>query len=244
MPNYIEQALLKYMAGEKFKITHSPHQHVTPTYGAKVQYTAPTDTSAPLDKAGITRLQCVIGTLLYYARAIDNTMLVALGSLSSAQSKGTERTALALTQLLNYAATHPDAALRYHASDMQLRIHTDASYLSETKARSRAGGFMFLSSNPLPPGVTTPPINGAILIVSSIMDQVLSSATEAEVGAAFYVTKEAVSVRNTLTALGHTQGSTPIECDNQCATGIMNDTVKQKRSKAMDMRFYWLRDRV
>jgi hypothetical protein len=27
------------------------------------------------------------------------------------------------------------------------------------------------------------------------------------------------------------------------ASGIANDTVKQKRSKAMDMHFYWIRDR-
>ena len=32
--------------------------------------------------------------------------------------------------------------------------------------------------------------------------------------------------------------------DNSTADGIMNGTVKQRRSKATDMRFYWLRDRV
>ena len=63
-------------------------------------------------------------------------------------------------------------------------------------------------------------------------------------GAAFYVTKEEVSVRNTLNALGHIQGSTPIEYKNQCATGIMKDTIKQKQSKEMDIQLYWLRSRV
>jgi hypothetical protein len=32
--------------------------------------------------------------------------------------------------------------------------------------------------------------------------------------------------------------------DNSTASGIANNSVKQKRSKAMDMRFYWIRDRV
>ena len=96
---------------------------------------------------------------------------------------------------------------------------------------------MYLSSNPLPPGVTSPPINAAVMIISSIMDQVLSSATEAEIGAAFYVTKKAVQVKNTLIELGHKQLATPVECDNQCATGIMNNIVKQKHRKVMDMRF-------
>ena len=44
--------------------------------------------------------------------------------------------------------------------------------------------------------------------------------------------------------MGHPQGPTPIQFDNKCATGILTDTVVQRRSKAMDMRFYWLRDRV
>ena len=37
---------------------------------------------------------------------------------------------------------------------------------------------------------------------------------------------------------------TPIQTDNSTAEGIANDTVKAKRSKAMDMRFYWIKDRV
>jgi predicted transposase YdaD len=32
--------------------------------------------------------------------------------------------------------------------------------------------------------------------------------------------------------------------DNSTATGIANHSIKQKRSKAIDMRFYWIRDRV
>ena len=51
-------------------------------------------------------------------------------------------------------------------------------------------------------------------------------------------------MRTTLLEMGHPQGPTPIQFDNKCATGILTDTVVQRRSKAMDMRFYWLRDRV
>ena len=64
-------------------------------------------------------------------------MLVAIGSLSAAQSKGTEATAQKVTQLLDYCTTHPDAIIRYHQSDMILDVDSDASYLSEPKARSQ-----------------------------------------------------------------------------------------------------------
>ena len=50
--------------------------------------------------------------------------------------------------LLDYMATHPDAKIRYKASDMVLNVHSDASYLSAPKARSRAGGYFFLGQKP------------------------------------------------------------------------------------------------
>jgi hypothetical protein len=250
MPGYIEKALQRFQTPLPSRAQHSPHAWIAPTYGQPTQYTEPADTSEPLPPAGLTRLQEIIGTLLYYARAVDSTMLVALGSLASAQSKGTQATARAATQLLNYCATHPDAKLCYKASDMVLHVHSDASYLSERQARSRSGVFFYLSSQPTDPNIapsptaTPPPLNGAILVHSSIMSTVMSSATEAEAGALFYNAKEATVLRNTLNALGHPQPPTPIQTDNACAAGIANDSIRQRRSKAMDMRFYWVRDRV
>ena len=43
--------------------------------------------------------------------------------------------------------------------------------------------------------------------------------------------------------MGHPQPATPMKTDNQTATGILNGTIKQRCSKAIDMRFYWLKDR-
>ena len=51
-------------------------------------------------------------------------------------------------------------------------------------------------------------------------------------------------MRTTLEEIRHKQPATTIYCDNACAVGIANDTIKQKRSKAIDMRFHWVRDRV
>ena len=44
--------------------------------------------------------------------------------------------------------------------------------------------------------------------------------------------------------MGHPQPPTPMEVDNETAIGLLKITMKQKRSKASDMRFYWVRDRV
>ena len=77
------------------------------------------------------------------------------------------------------------------------------------------------------------------------MREVLSSAAEAELGALFHNGKEACPLRIALEELvGHPQPATPMATDNNIASGIATDTVKQKRSKAIDMRFYWIRDQV
>jgi hypothetical protein len=247
MPGYVAKALARFEHSPEGRPQHAPSAWSKPLYSSAPQLAKEEDTSAKLDSAEITRLQAIIGTLLFYARAIDSTMLVALGSLASAQSGGTQATAKAAAHLLNYAASNPDATLRYHASDMILQVQSDASHNSEPKARSRAGGLHHLSSevpNDHLPDAPAPPLNGAIHIVSGIMRAVLASATEAELGALFVNAQDACVLRNTLIAMGWPQPATPIQTDNSCAEGIINDTVKQRRSKAIDMRFYWVRDRV
>jgi hypothetical protein len=164
----------------------SPHAWQKPNCGAKTQHTPAEDATALRDAADIQHVQEVLGTFLFHARAVDSTMLVALNTLASQQSKGTRATLIALTQLLNYAATHPDACVLFAASGMCLHTSSDASCLSVPKARSRAAGFHHLSDHPgdpnAPPLPTDPepPINGAIHVCTQTLKEVLSSASEAE----------------------------------------------------------------
>ena len=73
---------------------------------------------------------------------------------------------------------------------MKLAAHSDASYLSEPKARSRAGAHLFLSN-----GSDIPPNNGAILNIAHIIKHVMLSATEAELAALCIMAREAVYIR-------------------------------------------------
>ena len=72
----------------------------------------------------------------------------------------------------------------------------------------------------------------------------MSSAMEAEVCAAYENAREACPIRETLEELGHKQPPTPMQVDNAAAVGFVNKTIKHKRSKAIDMRFHWVADRV
>jgi len=173
------------------KPEHSPHKHNIPQYGAKVQYTNSPDTSPALNLANKKRVQEVLGTLLYYTRAINSTMLPAIGSIATQQTNPTKKTMEAITQLLNYCASNPNTTVRYQKSDMVLHADSDASYLSSPKGRSRAAGYFYLSKNPTNPNkapTETEPLpthNSAITVTSKILREVLSSAAEAELAVLF-----------------------------------------------------------
>ena len=93
-------------------------------------------------------------------------------------------------QLLGYISTQEEAVITFNASDMKFAAHSDASYLSEPKARSRSGGHFFLSSNS-----TIPQNNGSVLNIAHIIKHVISSATEAELADLFIMVREAVYIR-------------------------------------------------
>ena len=129
------------------KKRHRPHTHSKPVHGQRIHHEKEQDTSPQFDKEGKAFIQQVTGTFLYYARAVDPTMLVALNEIATEQSAPTEKTVEKTFFLLDYAATHPDAVLTYNRSNMVLAKHSDASYLTEPKAHSRAGGRFFLAKD-------------------------------------------------------------------------------------------------
>jgi len=130
MPEYVERALARFGHSIPDKPQHQLHLHTIPTYGATVQYAKPEDTSRKLSPQEKKFIQEIIGVFLYYGRAVDSTMLTALSTIASAQAEPTEDTMKRCKLFLDYAATHQDAIITYHASDMVLVVHSNASYLS------------------------------------------------------------------------------------------------------------------
>jgi hypothetical protein len=143
-----------------------------------------------LGKQQKTFVQEAIGVFLYYAQAVDCTMLTALGSLATQQANPTETTLTQIHQFLDYALSHPNASVTYHASDMILAAHIDASYLSKTNACSHAGGHFFFSKND-----HFPNNNGAVLTIVQINKAVMSLAAEAELGALYINAQEVILLR-------------------------------------------------
>jgi hypothetical protein len=90
---------------------------------------------------------------------------------------------------------------------MILYIHSDASYLSEREAKSRAGVFFYMGNSVNTVKKLT---NGESVIISTVLKRVMSSAAEAEIGAVFINAKEGAVLRTTLEELGHPQPPTSL----------------------------------
>ena len=118
-------------------VQHCPYSPEPKKYGTEAhQSPLPQDNSRTLTDKEIKQVQKIAGSILYYARAVDMTILMALSLIASEQTKGTERTFKKAYQVLNYLASHPDAVVRFQASDMVMNIYSDTSYLSKPKACS------------------------------------------------------------------------------------------------------------
>jgi len=239
MPGYIKNALTRFGKLD-VKGANSPIIYVPPVYGATTQ-TIPEDkpTGQSLDKAQVKLTQEIIGVFLYYARSVDPMMFPAVNKLATRLVGADTSIFQDTNRLFQYASRWLNAKMRVHASDMKLKTHSDASYLSETKARSRAGGFFFLGD--CEPGATP---NAPVAYLSTIITTVVDSAAAAEYAALFICAQFATSLRLTLAELGYPQTATPITCDNECAVGIANKSLTQKRSKTIDMRYHWVQDQV
>ena len=110
MPNYVKHALHRLQHSLPTRLQHAPHRHNKPTYDQEIQFSEPQDDTKEvfLPASAKTLIQQIIGIFLYYGIALDLTILVALGTLATQQSKPTESLWDDITWFLNYAASHPD----------------------------------------------------------------------------------------------------------------------------------------
>jgi hypothetical protein len=242
MPVYVPNKLHEFGHKPPKRPQNSPYLPPEPRFGKAAQEPEPADTAPRLDDKGKTRIQKIVGSFLYYGWAVDITILKALNLPARQQSKPTQTTAKRTEHLLDYLATHPRAVIRYYASDIILNVHSDASYFNEPDGRSTARAHYFLDhmTRDNQPII----LNGAIYTLCTVLKHIAASAAEAELGYLFLNTQEVKIIRLILDEMGHPQPPTPVHCDNSTAVGISNNTVKRQRSRAMEMRYFWVVDQV
>ena len=131
MPGYVQESLKRLGHTTLKHPQYSPHAHRPIQYGKKGarQYATTPDLSPPLSPAETEHVQSITGSFLFYGRAIDLTILPTLNEIASMQRKPTEQTKTKTQQLMDYLHTHPEAYVRYHASDMVLHVDSNAAWI-------------------------------------------------------------------------------------------------------------------
>jgi hypothetical protein len=137
MPGYIKKLLLKYKHCMPNQPQHCPYPPSPKHYSVKAQALLLVIISLKLSPEEIKEIQCIVGSISYYAGAVDITVLMTLSSMAIEQTKGTTNTMEKAKQLLDYLATNPDATIQYCASNIIINVHLDVSYLSEPDASNR-----------------------------------------------------------------------------------------------------------
>ena len=121
----------------------SPYKKTPIFYGSIKQFTADTNTSAPIDAKGILRVQKFVSALLYYGRNTDKKLLVALSAIGYQKAAATLDTSINFNQLLDYIEIYPHSDITYRSSNIILAAHSDASYLNGSLSHIRTGSHIF-----------------------------------------------------------------------------------------------------
>jgi hypothetical protein len=167
-------------------------------------------------------------SILYYAWAVNMTVLKALSSIAVDQTEASDKTMARCTQLLDYLLHNADVDIGFHAYDMILNIHSNASYLSGAQAQSRACGHFFMGW--MPKNGEPICLNGAFHVNSMIMRFVVASVAEAELGTIYHNCQTGMIFRLTLKEMGYPQPKTPVHCNNATTVGIATTSQELKKN--------------
>lgn len=224
------------------KQASTPYIYSRPKYGLKEQQQIKHDDSNPISESDKKTIQKIIGSLSYYARIADPTLLTVVNEIASESAKPTENTMKKVARMMGYVRAFPDNFTKYYKSDMILKIQSDASFNSRCKGKSVQGGIHYLTNHDKIHDNDY--INAPINCICSQINVVVLSAAEAEYAAVSKNAREGIYERQILEAMGYSQPATTILTDNEVAIGLTYDTLKQNASKSIDIRFHFIRDRV
>jgi hypothetical protein len=192
MPGYINKALQRFRPQNFFpthQVAATPGKYHAPVY-PRIQFVKE-DKSPLLTPTQRTEIQVIVGTLLYYARAADPCILPIANEIASQQANPTQELLTTANRVLIYVSARQNNCITYYASDMHVFLRVDASYLSQSHARSVVGSYFFLDNAKQPLNIN---INGAAHVFSLIIPCIVSSAGEAKYAALYAGAQHAASL--------------------------------------------------
>ena len=178
MPDYVQKSREHFGHQDPEHPQHYPHKYTKPVFGKrKPQAPIKNTTGEYLDEKDTKRIQEISGTYLYYGRGVDSSILPTLNEILTQQSAPTTGTTAKTDMLFDYLATHPDAKVRFYATNMYLYLESDAAHLVLPRARIRCAVYYYLGDKLQSP-TNKPAITGAVHVLCKTIPNVVSSAAE------------------------------------------------------------------
>ena len=109
---------------------------------------------------------------------------------------------------------------------MMQHVHSDASYLSDPNYKRRLGGYFYLPNTSTKQNTHSP-----FHIESKIIQNIVTSSSEAELSALYHNSKLSYQLSHILTRLGHIQHNIHIKTDRKTSHGILTEHMKPKKFK-------------
>lgn len=196
------------------------------------------DKSPKLNAKETKELQERVGILRYISDMVFTHLQVPVSKIASTMAQPTKQALEKAKRIFGYLAINKDRALRFKKSDMIIRAHSDASYQSETNARSRSGGYIYMGNK------DDNTHNGPILVLSKIQDNNGTCTAEAEYIAAFQTAQQILYIRRLAERMVFPQETTILEVDNKAAHGLANKINQGKKLRHIATRYHWLQDQI
>lgn len=192
--------------------------------------------STKMSKAGedtsATPYREAVGSLLYLVQGTRPDIAFAVNDVSRYNDCHGGAHWIAVKRIFRYLRGTIDQVIVYEYGGGELTGFSDSDWASDIDTRRSCTGYVFTLAG------------GAISWGSSRQKTIALSSTEAEYMALCEATKEACWLRQFAIGLGDIGGCVTIWCDNQSAIALASEEMFRKRSKHLDIKHHFTRDRI
>jgi hypothetical protein len=176
----------------------------------------------------------IVGALLYLTSLTRVDISYAVGTLTRYMSKPTHAACRAVARVLNYLQKFPHLGLRYKRMDMDMHAYTDSDWAACLKTRKSISGCLVILAG------------CCIAWLSKQQPIVAASSMEAEYISLFFLVQLLTWIRALMMEMDLLEegNATLIHIDNTSAKALASNPVFHQRSKHIDVKFHWLREKV
>jgi hypothetical protein len=192
----------------------------------------PVPNTLPVDEKLRTRYQQVIGSLLYLMLGTRPDIAYAVTKMAQFAANPSEEHFNKALYICKYLAGTKDYKLQYGLKQHGLYGYADADWASDPGSRRSTTGYLVLLSG------------SAISWNSRAQKTIALSSTEAEYMSLSDTCRQLVWMRSFFKELGMPISAIPLCGDNQGAIFNASNPVQEKRTKHIDIRFHYIREKV